>query len=140
MKFSLFWAVATLASHAFADEGPLNDDVQFAKGGFGEYPISTYVTTDLVGPRLNRIQTSSRCNQGLYTMFSPRGHGVTKPAPVIVDDNGHLIWTMDMSSYGMTYGLTVQKFKGQDFLTFWAGDDGVGGHGAGYYYMVNSQF
>lgn len=30
----------------------------------------------------------------------------------------------------------VQKYKDSNYLTFWAGNDAVGGHGAGAYYMV----
>lgn len=139
MKFSFFLSVATLAPFAFADEPAFIDDVSYAQGKLGAYPVSTYLTTDFVSPRVNKISTSSRCNQGLYTMLTPRGHAVEHPGPIILDDDGNLVWTKNMEGYGQSYGLTVQKYKGQDFLTFWAGDDGVGGHGAGYYYMVNSQ-
>jgi len=138
MIFSFFLIVASLAPFAFAVEGSFENDVTYAEGKLGAYPVSTYLTTDLVAPRINRITTDSRCQQGLYTMITPRGHAVEHPAPVILDDDGNLIWTKEMDGYGQTYGLTVQMYKNQAFLTFWSGDDGVKGHGAGFYYMVNS--
>lgn len=32
----------------------------------------------------------------------------------------------------------VQEYRGEPYLTFWAGNDAVGGHGVGTYYMVNT--
>jgi hypothetical protein len=34
------------------------------------------------------------------------------------------------------YNLQAQEYKGNKYITFWAGNDAVGGHGAGKYYMV----
>lgn len=31
----------------------------------------------------------------------------------------------------------AQMWKGEQYLFFWAGEDSVGGHGAGHYYMVS---
>lgn len=44
------------------------------------------------------------------------------------------------ASYGETFGLGVQRYRGEEYLTFWRGDDSVGGHGEGWYYMVCSLF
>lgn len=68
-------------------------------------------------------------------MTSLRGDKV-KPewkSPMIHDTSGNLVW-MD-PSYGETFGLSVQRYKGNDYLTFWKGDDSLG-HGEGTYIMV----
>lgn len=52
--------------------------------------------------------------------------------------SGTLIWTTNQY-YGQVYNLQVQEYKGKKYLTFWAGNDSVGGHGVGKYYMVCSQ-
>lgn len=41
---------------------------------------------------------------------------------------------------GQAYDFMVQNYKGEDYLTFWLGDDRVRGHGAGAYYLLNSSY
>jgi hypothetical protein len=53
---------------------------------------------------------------------------------MIIDQDGHLVWT---KHYGQTYNANVYRYKGQDYLTFWVGNDGIVGHGDGTYYMVS---
>ncbi|KAI7711914.1 hypothetical protein KC353_g8643, partial [Hortaea werneckii] len=36
--------------------------------------------------------------------------------------------------------FAVQEYKGEPYLTFWAGNDAVGGHGAGTYYMYDQSY
>lgn len=48
-----------------------------------------------------------------------------------------MIWGPD-HRYGEVYNFQVQMYKGEPYLTFWAGDDSVGGHGEGKYYMVST--
>ncbi|KAK9855192.1 hypothetical protein MYU51_002491 [Penicillium brevicompactum] len=56
---------------------------------------------------------------------------------MILDQDGDLVW---FKEYATTYNLNIQSFRGEDYLTFWAGNDGIGGHGDGTYYMLNSQY
>ncbi|KAK0658543.1 hypothetical protein DIS24_g4664 [Lasiodiplodia hormozganensis] len=59
---------------------------------------------------------------------------------MILDQAGNLVWTLDGRPYGETYNLNVQEWNGEQYLTFWGGDDTVGGHGQGYYYMFDSSY
>lgn len=52
---------------------------------------------------------------------------------MILDQDGHVVWA---KSWGRTYNMNMQTYKGEDFITFWVGNDGVVGHGEGTYYMV----
>lgn len=118
---------------------PLFQSFDFDNGTFGPYPNRTYVTQPtFTSPQLNIQLTDSRCDDGLYTMISLRGDRVKAKAqsPMIFDAKGHLVW-MD-NTYGETFGLGVQRYKGVDYLTFWQGDDSVGGHGEGYYFLVST--
>ncbi|KAG9725091.1 hypothetical protein KCU73_g13260, partial [Aureobasidium melanogenum] len=56
----------------------------------------------------------------------------------IMDNDGELVWEHYVEGQG--YNLKVQKYQGEQVLTFWVGNDGVGGHGEGDYYMYNSQY
>lgn len=53
---------------------------------------------------------------------------------MIVDNEGELIWVKYTD--GQAYDLVMHEFKGQQYLTYWIGDDRIRGHGQGDYYMV----
>ncbi|KAI4715950.1 hypothetical protein E4T48_07864 [Aureobasidium sp. EXF-10727] len=57
---------------------------------------------------------------------------------MIVDSYGELIWAK--STEGQAYDLKVQEYRGQQYLTYWQGDDRVRGHGAGDFYMLNTGY
>ena len=120
-----------------ADHGPYFQSAAYDEGKFGEWPTETYRSSPIVGPALNYLQYSDECKDGLYTFIAPRGNKVANPGPMILDQDGHLVWT---KRYGQSYNLNVYTFKGQDYRTFWMGNDGVGGHGEGAYYMVGHIF
>ncbi|KAB8073765.1 ASST-domain-containing protein [Aspergillus leporis] len=138
MLRTLLALTATLAFTPIqADHGPYIQSTAYDDGKFGEWPTETYRSSPIVGPALNYLQYSDECKDGLYTFIAPRGNKVGNPGPMILDQDGHLVWT---KKYGQTYNLNVYTFKGQDYLTFWVGNDGVGGHGEGAYYMLDSTY
>lgn len=121
---------------AAAELGALHGDDAFDAGSYGSYPVRTYMSTDVVSPRLNILRSSSLCRNDLYWVFSPRGSSVSEPGAMILDSAGNLIWTK--GGYDQVYNLQVQEYMGEMYLTFWAGTDAVQGHGAGTYYMVST--
>ncbi|KAI9737368.1 MAG: hypothetical protein M1834_009522 [Cirrosporium novae-zelandiae] len=96
------------------------------------------MSTDFKSPRVNILQDHPSCHDGLYYMIAPRGNAVQSRGPMILDESGSMVWRQD--GYGDVYGLKVQQYKGEDYLTFWAGNDAVGGHGAGFYYMLDQSY
>lgn len=82
----------------------------------------------------NFVRYGQACRDGLHTLIAPRGSDVYTPGPMILDQDGHLVWFKPM---GQTYNMNVQTYKGQEYLTFWSGDDSIVGHGEGTYYMVS---
>ncbi|KAI9646394.1 hypothetical protein NHQ30_004386 [Ciborinia camelliae] len=121
---------------AVAEVGPLYGDDGFDAGSYGEYPVHTYMSTDVVSPRLNILRSSPLCRNDLYWVFSPRGRSVSEPGGMILDSEGTLIWSK--GGYDQVYNLQVQEYLGEKYLTFWAGTDAVQGHGAGVYYMLKT--
>jgi hypothetical protein len=119
---------------ALADIGPYYRSDAYAKGNFGKWPYQAYHSSPLLGPVLNIQQLSDQCDDGSYTLITPRGHAVPQPGPMILDQRGNLVWSQP--GYGRTYGLAVQKYKGRDYLTFWSGNDSTVGRGNGSFYMV----
>lgn len=55
------------------------------------------------------------------------------PGPAMLDARGNLIWMED--KFGQAMNFQVQKYKGQDYLTFWTGTDHAA-HSNGSYLMV----
>ncbi|KAJ8064325.1 hypothetical protein OCU04_006670 [Sclerotinia nivalis] len=121
-----------------AEIGPFYGDDAFDAGSYGSYPIHTYMSTDVVSPRLNMLRSSTLCRNYLYWVLSPRGRSISDPGPMILDSAGNLIWTK--GGYDQVYNLQVQDFLGEKYLTFWAGTDAVQGHGAGSYYMLDKNY
>lgn len=108
----------------------------YDKGVYGEVPTKGFRTFTKVSPVTNILQYDPVCDDGKYIMLAQRARAVRFPGPIILDSNGTLVWTND--KYRQPYNLQVQRYKGEDYLTFWAGNDGVVGHGSGKYYMVGA--
>lgn len=135
----MFFACIFLAFSylVYADIEPFFTSEAYDQGIYGRWPQQSYHSSPVVGPILNYLQHDERCDDGKYTMITPRGASIASPGPMIIDQNGSLIWT---KHYGPTYDLKVQEYRQEKYLTFWIGDDGVVGHGSGSYYMVTNHF
>ncbi|KAF9887496.1 hypothetical protein FE257_010213 [Aspergillus nanangensis] len=105
-------------------------------GFFGAHPTVKYESFELEAPEADVLQWDPRCEDG-YILLSPRGHFYPEPGPLIYDTHGNLIWIE--KRFGMVMDFKVQHYRGQDYLTFWVGeDDGVRGMGS--YYMLDSSY
>lgn len=133
----LSWALKVLfyAGLVRADEANLFRSEGYANGFDGNWPVQSFRSAGVFGPILNYWQDSPACKDGQYTILAPRGDSVRRPGPMILDEEGHLVWFKD---YPTTYNANVYLYKGESYLTFWAGDDSIRGHGDGTYYMVRS--
>ncbi|KAH8195444.1 hypothetical protein TruAng_010396 [Truncatella angustata] len=105
-------------------------------GIYGLHPRQTFKSFDLRPPLVNFLQWDEECDFG-YTLLTPRGTLVWKPAPIILDGRGELVWMDDR--FGEVMNLNVQEYKGEQYLTFWTGtfDEGCG---KGSYYMIDSSY
>ncbi|KAF2143264.1 uncharacterized protein K452DRAFT_168393 [Aplosporella prunicola CBS 121167] len=128
----LLAGASPLSLKSKSDSNPLWYD----QGLYGAYPTQEYVSFDLSSPRVNILQWNSKCDQS-YTFLEPRGRSVADPGPMILDARGNLVYTE--KKYGQAMDLRVQRYKGEDFITFWAGNDD-GTHGRGRYYMLDSSY
>lgn len=136
--------LAATSSHLItpvaADQTPYVSSVEYDAGFYGSYPIHQFATAwGIEAPRVNILQQSDACwkhtdQRSQYTFISPRGK-IARPTPVILDENGAVVWATGPDQV-VAYNFRVQKFKGEDVLTYWEGDDQVVGHGAGEYHVV----
>lgn len=104
-------------------------------GFHGIYPSKNYITLGQPSPWIQTSKRDSRCEgDGALVLLSPRGVHVPNPGPVIVDARGRLVWAE--GKFGQAMNLQVQRYKGQDYLTFWSGTSS-GAHSNGSYYMAS---
>lgn len=112
------------------------DDYQlYDQGEHGIFPETKYRTTDLVGPHILRRHWDPACKSDDKYLIAPRGLLVGHPGPMLVDNDGYMVWHSE--AWQVAYGLSVQRYLGENYLSFWSGNDQVIGHGSGSYYMVN---
>lgn len=123
-----------LVLHTCAE--PFTKSTLFDSGFLGAYPYESFHTTDLVAPRLNIRQWDSQCDHGLI-LFTPRANSVPDDGPMILDAKGNLIWTD--KSFGTADNLQIQQYKGESYLTFWAGRHDVT-RWPGKYYLLDSNY
>lgn len=129
-----------LYSVSVAAETPVFD-ASLDDGSQGKFPVQRFVSTHLTAPVANFAHWDPRCDDGKYYMITPRGDSISNPSTTILDARGNLIWTSHFpNNYGgQTYDLRVHRYRDQDYLTFWVGDDRIRGHGQGHFYMVRSK-
>lgn len=133
----MFWPILLGLLPLLANGAPTNGKLSFnpkwyEAGLYGAYIEQNYKSFDLAPPAVNFIQRDPRCDQS-YTFLEPRGMSVPSPGPLILDADGELVWMED--SYGQAMDFRVQRYRGDDYLTFWIGTDS-GTHGFGSYVMV----
>ncbi|KAJ5928219.1 hypothetical protein N7466_007175 [Penicillium verhagenii] len=99
--------------------------------GFG--PTQTYLSFDEEAPIVEISPAGAKCDQR-YTFLAPRGDSVRHPGPMILDAQGELVYKK--YNWGTTQDFKVQHYKGEDYLTYWQGDE-EDGHGRGSWYMLD---
>jgi hypothetical protein len=131
-----FLTYVIAAGHALAEEASFFHDYGYEREAYGRNPLQVFRSTGATAPRFNILKSSPTCDNSLYTFLTPRGSATSEPLATIYNHDGHLVWASSWKGQQL-YNLLVQEYKGEKYLTFWAGDDSVGGHGAGVYYMVS---
>ena len=101
-------------------------------GYYGFGPSRGYVSFDEESPVVEISPSGAHCDPR-YVFLAPRGDSVAHPGPMILDAHGELVWMKH--NWGTTQDFKVQRYKGQDFVTYWQGDE-EDGHGRGSWYMV----
>jgi hypothetical protein len=85
--------------------------------------------TDLRPPALSVTASSPAVAPG-YEFVAPYG-GPGQAGPMILDQNGGLVWFKPLPTYTFATNLRVQEYLGKPVLTWWQGDISVHGYGLG---------
>ncbi|KGO44336.1 hypothetical protein PEXP_000270 [Penicillium expansum] len=97
--------------------------------GFG--PDRNYISFDQESPIVETTPPNAECDSR-YTFLAPRGDSIAHPGPMILNSAGELVWTK--WNGGTTQDFKLQRYKGEDYLTYWQGDT-ADGYGRGSWYM-----
>ncbi|CAG8893441.1 unnamed protein product [Penicillium egyptiacum] len=102
--------------------------------GFG--PDRHYISFDQESPLVEITPPGAKCDPR-YTFLAPRGDSIAHPGPMILNPAGELVWTK--WNGGTTQDFKVQRYKGENYLTYWQGDTDDG-YGRGSWYMLDSTY
>jgi hypothetical protein len=107
-------------------------------GLYGAYPMRKYASTNLTSPQANVIESDDSCVDGLV-LLSVGGQSVKDGGLMILDMAGNLVWSAPGQYGEATANTKIQRYRGQDYLTFWAGEK-LQESGLGSYLMLNSSY
>lgn len=102
-------------------------------GFYGAYPEQSYVSSNATSRCVSVVRWDASCDNGLV-LLALDGPSITDPQPLILDSKGNLVWTSDQ--FGHSANLKIQQYRGDEYLTFWAGEK-LQESGRGVYYMVS---
>ncbi|KAL3478177.1 ASST-domain-containing protein [Aspergillus californicus] len=107
-------------------------------GAYGFGPSRGYVSFEYESPvvEITQKEDGAGCDPR-YTFFAPHGDSVAKPGPMILDAQGELVWMKH--NWETTHDFKVQRYQGEDYLTYWEGNQ-IEGRGFGSWYMLDSTY
>jgi len=131
--------LALLVSRAVADLPTFsnNEAAAYDRGEYGNVPMTALHSMNANYNRfLRSTWTPEVCEKSDDQHYVVAVHGffLAHAGPMLLDQQGHQVWFQ--KGFSTTYGLDVQTYKGEKYLTWWTGNNRMRDHGAGYYYMV----
>lgn len=131
--FATLLAAVSIVSADSRVYGPEDAD-SYDNGTYGRTPEEKFHSVDIPAYRLLRRKwDAERCQSNDKLFLGIRGKRLWHTGPVIYDNDGHQVWYAE--GVKTPYNVRMQRYKGNQYITWWSGDD-EGGHGSGYYYMV----
>lgn len=106
----------------------------YERGKLGSQPQTKYRTSKATSPLVHVTKQSEGCDQDGHILLAPRGDEFARNKALLLDGQGSLVWYHE--ERGAVNDLRIQSYMGEDYLTYWVGDDNFYGHGAGYFKMV----
>ncbi|OJJ50683.1 hypothetical protein ASPZODRAFT_148133 [Penicilliopsis zonata CBS 506.65] len=131
------WLFVVLVTPQLARFRFRGDLTWYDLGLYGFAPARSYNSFEYESPRFEFLQTDARCSRD-YLFLAPRGDSIPEPAGMIVDPEGELVWR-NFGLQGITQDFRVQTYRGENFLTFWVGEE-RDGRKQGSWYMLDSSY
>lgn len=106
----------------------------YERGDLSPIPLVHYHSADFSNPMIHVTARHQACEDDSHILISPRGKDYPGNRALLLDTQGSLVW--HHKERGAVSSMQVQSYKGEDYLTYWVGDDNFWGHGVGYFKMV----
>lgn len=135
--FVAFWILASTSLKASLVAAQSIDWDQYESGSLGDYPQTTFKTTNIGSPLVHVTKQKATVDDE-YVLLAPQGDRIRANKALLLDQNGHAVWQHE--ERGTIKSFEVQTYRGDDYLTFWVGDDNFYGHGRGYYKMFDDTY
>ncbi|KAF2159429.1 hypothetical protein M409DRAFT_30047 [Zasmidium cellare ATCC 36951] len=105
-----------------------------------KWPVQTFESEPGFHPPVLEITAPEQASKDGYLFFAPGGPQASQTAPVIMTNNGELIWNGPPGLFAFNFG--VQTYKGEDVLVFWNGSrfPEPKGRGHGNVYLWNRHY
>ncbi|SPO07755.1 uncharacterized protein DNG_10450 [Cephalotrichum gorgonifer] len=134
--FQLFWS-AILAGKARADLPFYTNATAYNSGAYGNFPNQTFHSSDIVAPRflVNKFEPDA-IDKAPYLFFEWLYDGVGSPM-IFRSDDLSLVYADP--SYPGSGDVQIQTVFGEDYLTFWGGEEGFG-QGNGHCYIFDQNY
>lgn len=113
--------------------------------GFGEDnadvdAVDNFRTTpDLFPPALSLAQPTSDDTAPGYIFLAPK-QGAGHNGPMIMDDQGDLVWFHQLPPHLIAMDFRLQRYRGEPVLTWWEGRGIPKGHGNGKFVIYDDRY
>ncbi|GAA5824579.1 hypothetical protein JCM11251_000483 [Rhodosporidiobolus azoricus] len=140
MLFPAFLLLSLGTNLVLADSLTTDNSTTWWTSSQAPAPVQSFHSSNLAPSEFNRITYDASKASDELTLLSYRGTGVGQAAPLIMDNNGSLVWSGYEAGYTNSMDLRVQQFNGEDVLTFFQGDFFSGGYGNGSWYILSDNY
>lgn len=107
----------------------------YNRGDLGLSPHKSFLSSDALAPVVHIEQSGPECMSSSYVLLSYGTQSERGNQAMMLDENGDVVWSH--WERGTIHNLQVQQYRGDNYITFWVGDDEFFGHGHGYFKMVS---
>ncbi len=102
--------------------------------------VQHYITAPALTPSTVRITTPARPGGAPGDLFLAPYEGQGSPGPMIVEQNGNLVWFQPLPAGETATNFQVQQYHGEPVLTWWQGRVLEVGFGEGEDVLYNSSY
>jgi hypothetical protein len=89
-----------------------------------QVPLRAYATRPDLRPPVIDVETAASPTPG-FVFLTPKRAGA-QAGPLIVDDEGEIVWSAPTAGHDVAADLRVQTYEGKPVLTWWEGRSAVG--------------
>jgi hypothetical protein len=110
---------------------------EYEAGELGNYPQLSYNSTRVTSPLVHVSKWNESCSHA-YTLLCPHGPHIADNRALLLDHQGNLVW--HHAEKGSIHNFQIQTYNGNEYISFWVGDDGFFGSGRGFYKLFDQTY